>query len=185
MPFISYMTDNEAKMKKQSEERIGLALGPLDVWLHAWKKRDDRILTPAEIGILRYIAEHNLRATPLTHNQQQMKTEIHQKLRDSLCDIERMIDYEFMGTRTRWNPAQFFPAKSRHPFDSEKIWREDFPAKRVCKFIKCLVEMFGDDYAHHLTKAIEDGLRSRPENDGYLVEVRPVKYLKQSFTTPL
>jgi len=181
MPLVSNMTDNEVNAQRAIRERIKIVEGRLDKMLADWKERDDRILTPDQIDILSYIADHCIRGTPMTPGQRQMKTEVHQKLRNGLCDIERMIDYELMGAQTRYNPYPFFGVKSQLPFDPEKIWREDFPAERVCKFVACLVEMFGDEYAYRLTKAIEDGLRSRKENKDFTIEVRPVKYLKSTF----
>lgn len=153
-------------------------LSYLDIKLSEWANVKDRILTEAQILSLGQIAEHNLLDTRLTHNQAQMKVEIHQTLRDALSDIDRMISRGFMGRYSQWNPSQYW-GKDVNPFDPA-IWKKDFPIERVANFVRCLVNMYGDEYAYGLVKAIEEGLANRTENLNYEVQVRLTKYVKES-----
>jgi hypothetical protein len=58
MPLVSNMTDNEVNAQRAIRERIKIVEGRLDKMLADWKERDDRILTPDQIDILSYIADH-------------------------------------------------------------------------------------------------------------------------------
>ena len=92
---------------------------------------------------------------------------------------------DLMGPSSKFNP--WLPGsttKSKLPFKME-TWAEEITAERLCKLVQMMVKMYGDKYAYPLAKAIEDGLRGRQENYDFTVEVQPVKYLRQSFTTPL
>lgn len=177
--YISDMTDNEVMTERETRRQIEDRSSVLDTFLAQWKDSRDKILTTSQIDCLRYLAEHNLRGTSLTHNQAEMKSQIHQALRDGFRDIDRMISFGFMSRASRWNPASIhWKKRDVEPFDPDKIWKKDFPLERVKNLVHCLVSLYGDEYAYGLIKAIEEGLQSRIENSEYEVQVRLTKYVR-------
>ena len=139
----------------------------LDRMLEDWKKDMDAglsVLTPDDIGFLRTLAEKNARFLSnkqgLSDPQRSMKKEIHQKLRNAFFDVDRMITCGFIGLSEIWNPAWYGHKKVKYPYDVD-TWREDFPVTKVTEFVKCLVRMYGDDYAVPIAEAIKQGLQSR------------------------
>ncbi|MGD0057647.1 MAG: hypothetical protein ABSB83_07395 [Methanomassiliicoccales archaeon] len=139
----------------------------LDDMLDIWKKDKDKefsILTSENLDFLRILAERNAwfssNKQGLSPAQKSMKTEIHQKLRNAFFDIDRMISLGFMGISDNWNPFFYGNKKeNRYPYDFE-TWHEDFPVTKVTEFVKCLVTMYGDEYAVPIAEAVKQGLQS-------------------------
>jgi len=183
--IVGYMTDmNEVPNRLTRDQRKWL-FDSLDEWIEGWVKSKDRILTKPQIECLGVIAKKNLIQRQLTKAERQMKSDIHKTVGWMFKDLERMMYMDFMGPYSKFDPA--WPGsktKSRLPFKVE-TWAEEITAERLCKLVQMMVKMHGDKYAYPLAKAIEDGLRGRQENYDFTVEVQPVKYLRQSFTTPL
>jgi uncharacterized protein YbaA (DUF1428 family) len=158
--------------RKKPEFLLKESIAWLDKMLENWKNEIDAgfsVLTSYDIDFLRILAEKNARLLSnkqgLSDPQKSMKTEIHQRLRNAFFDIDRMITCGFIGISDIWNPAWYGHKKVKYPYDVD-TWREDFPVAKVTEFVKCLVRMYGDDYAVPIAEAIKQGLQSREEWGG-------------------
>jgi len=161
-------------------ERRKEILDSLDNFLETWTESKPKVLTSTDIAELGTFVRKNMLGQSLNDRERKMKSYIHLKLAGALADIERMIDYGFIGKNpTRWNPKHedYKKGKDRDIWNIN-TWSEDFPIKRVCKLVNCLAEIYGDSYAIPLLTAIQDGLGKRPENYELVVEVRATKYSK-------
>lgn len=142
----------------------------LDMRISDWKKRPDRMLTDDRIDALRVIAEKNLSGASMSHNQTEMKSQIHQKLHDAFADIERMALLEFIGRPSRWDPSDWGEKGARLPY-SGHIWSEDFPVEGVAVLVRRLISMFGEKYAVPLAYAIEEGYKDYLQDSSISAEV--------------
>lgn len=156
----------------------------LDKQIEAWKSDGSRILTDDNLDVLRSLASKNLanmeNKQNLTPNERSQKTLIHQKLRNGVKDIIRMIDLGIMGPSSMWNPFCYDDRVDRLPYDVE-VWKEDFSVSDIGKLVECLVSMFGDEYAVPLADAIRRGLEAKEGwNSSYEVDVPVIKRGKRT-----
>ena len=140
-----------------------------------WAENKNRMLEPTQIEMLITIGIKNLEGQPLTPNQRKVKENIHKSFSNAFADIERMNALGFFGNVSCWDPAQYGRRVNRLPFPPEKVWKKDFPIDRVCRFITCLVDMFGDQYATKIARAIAEGLAQRQENSSLTLDVPIIK----------
>ena len=174
---MSVMTDKNSDDAKDMKDELERVLKILHDWLEVWEGTNNRVLTTDQISFLGILARKSVLRESLTKAERQMKTEVHKKVRNSLADIEFLIDAGFIGSTSLWNPAEYGLGESKLPYDID-YWREDIPIDRVCRIVECLVNMFGDEYAVPLLSALQKGIASRPENSNFSIEIPITKRMK-------
>lgn len=153
-------------MNDYQNELIKARLALKDSYIDLWLKDlgDGRSsLTEDRIGFLGILAEKNLKFLSnkqnLTDPQRQMKTNLHEWMRNSVLDLSRMAKYGFIGPDSLWDPG-CWGQKSNLPFDP-KVMKELFSPYDIANFIEALVGMYGDEFAIPIANGIEKGLIKR------------------------
>lgn len=175
--IMSIMTDKKEDNSGEMKDELDRVLKILHDWLEVLESGSNRVLTSDQIAFLGILARKNVLGEQLTKAERQMKTEVHKKVRNSLADIEFLIDSGFIGSTSLWNPAEYGLGDPKLPYDIG-YWREDFPVDRICRIIESLVNMFGDEYAVPLISAVQKGIASRPENTSFAIEIPITKRMK-------
>jgi hypothetical protein len=145
-------------------------LKTLDRLLSQWARSEDKVITYEELRVLLKIADKNLRHHKMTGAQRNAKSQLHKRICGALADIERMVLLEFIGSPSRWDPADWGEEDGKPPYPDE-VWRSDLPIGRLAVIVRRLVGMFGEDYAVPLANALEEGYRDHLQDEEITVEV--------------
>jgi len=172
------MNENKQRIIK---ERLALKDKYIETWLED-QRHGRSTLTEDRIQFLGLLAEKNLKYLSnkqnLSDSQRQMKTNMHEWMRNSILDLNRLVTYGFIGSESYWDPESW-GGKSSPPFDPE-ILRGCFPSFDMATLIEALVGLYGDDYAIPIANGIEKGLRKRMGwNSSFEVEVPVIRRAKK------
>jgi len=108
------------------------------------------ILTQDEINFLLVLHEKSLRRPQgLTDAQRGMKAEVSHRVGRAIRDIILLIKLGFIRADDRLNSKPAFKVDT---------WKDEIPAEYLAAIVETMVQMFGDEYALPLAKAIEEGL---------------------------
>jgi|WetSurMetagenome_2_1015567.scaffolds.fasta_scaffold74737_3 hypothetical protein len=173
-------------MNDQYKELIRARLALKDSYIEGWLEelRHGRsALTGDRIEFLGTLAEKNLKFQSNKQNlsdpQRQMKTSMHEWMRNVILDLSRMANYDFIGPDSRWNP-DCWGGKSNLPFDP-KIMKEFFSAHDIANFIEAVVGMYGDEFAIPIANGIEKGLSKHEGWDSkFDIEVPVIRKAKKN-----
>jgi hypothetical protein len=188
------MADIFDKEWDQYLEQPSVKLQTLDDFLQCWeelRKKTPGALTSHEIESLKVIAEKHLYNRQLTGAQRETKSQIHKRIGAAFRDIWMLMRCDFMGSSSRWDPTgwkgwqrasrmealkHMVNPKTNLPYDLE-TWKKDVPILVLVDIVRTFVEMYGDEYAAPLAKAIECGLQVHDTPKQVIVEVPIIKKL--------
>lgn len=127
-----------------------------------WESLDVKnrgIITVSQIPFLLTLREKSLRGGSLGPAQRTMKSEIHQEVGRAIRDIIILINLGFIRPDNR---------QGIKPDFKESMWKEEIPSNRLSVIVQTMVEMFGEEYAIPLARAIEEGLRKKYGNKDHI-----------------
>ena len=175
------MTNNYHILHEEHIDDVPAILEELAQQLEVWKSESRILITSDQIEFLRDLANKHLMGQQLNTNQRVMKTRIHMAVGSGMDDIARLISLGFIGISSKFDPLGPVPDKPfpmtseelrlhqyRRPRMMEKIdppfkvdtWRKEVPVSCLETIVECFVEMYGEEYAIPLARAIEKGLKT-------------------------
>jgi hypothetical protein len=145
-------------------------------------------LTPEQLDFLTTFAQKNIDQMPLSADELEMRSQIHEMVGYVLRDVRLLIRCGFIGARSEWDPGGFIhdhvsarvndKAPSRpekklpYPIDT---WKEDVSVGTLADIVRTFVEMYGDEYAVPLARSIELGLQEREDRSKVKVDVPVIR----------
>jgi hypothetical protein len=148
-------------------------------------------LTSEQLDFLTTLAKKNIDQLPLSADEMEARSHIHQKVGYVLRDVRLLIRCGFIGARSEWDPGGFIHdhiaarVNGKEPSRPERTlpyvidtWKEDVSVGTLADIVRTFVEMYGDEYAVPLARSIELGLQEREDRTKVTVEVPVVRRAK-------
>lgn len=175
---ISMKTNNYKKLHEQNMLNSKEMFEGLEKELQEWKSKKRGLLTTHEIEFLYVLAEKHFTGRRLNPSQRVDKSFIHDKVGYGVRDISYLVSLGFIGWDSRWDPLGICICDSYrqnprldepiNPPYKMDIWKKEISSDRLARIVEKFVDMYGEEYAIPLAKAIERGLKRHTDRSEIL-----------------